>query len=101
MTMRTVTNLKKIKYAAFALCLFAISFWIGYTATEYYSPRTITATVDTYNYSNGDLLLLDQNGELWVFTDMKPPKDSDKYTITYRKHWELLSLTCNGQEIPV
>ena len=58
--------------------------------------------MDNYNYSNGDLLLLDQNGHLWAFTEVyEPPKDSDSYLITYRKHWELLSLTCNGQEIPV
>ena len=94
--------MKRIKIVLGLFVLFCVSFCIGYGFSEYYQPKTITATMDNYNYSNGDLLLLDQNGHLWAFTEVyEPPKDSDSYLITYRKHWELLSLTCNGQEIPV
>ena len=100
--MKFMNRKTKTKYAALAVCLFIISFWIGYFYAEFALPHTVTATIDKYNQLDNTLTLIDENGELWAFCDVsEPPKDFEScYKITYKGWFKLLKLeTFKGQEI--
>ncbi len=87
----------KTKYAALAVCLFIISFWIGYFCAEYNAVHVVSATVHEYKENN--LTLIDENGDLWAFCEVAEPAKDCKFEITYKGWFRLLKLTCNGQEI--
>lgn len=86
---------------AIAVCLFFLSFCIGYFAMEAHVTTTVAATVESYDTSTGTLLLLDCYGDKWVFCNVSPLQFTNgTYNITYKGNFELLKVTNgNGQNV--
>lgn len=86
---------------AIAVCLFFLSFCIGYFAMEAHAVTTVSATVENYDMDSGSLLLLDCNGDEWVFCNVSPSQFTNgTYSITYKGNFELLKVTNdNGQNV--
>lgn len=86
---------------AIAVCLFSLSFCIGYCAMEAHATTTVSATVESYDIDSGTLLLLDCNSDEWIFCNVSPSQFiNDTYNITYKGNFELLKVTNNnGQSV--
>ena len=59
---------------------------------------TVNASVDVCYPEKQYGTLIDENGEVWYFEDIKLDKNNS-YAITYADEWELISLSENGKII--
>ena len=83
------------------ICIFALSLclFLGLENKLDKDSNTINATLLLYNTETKSALLEAANGDLWAISEIELPRKNGCFVITYTQENDILSLTCNGQEL--
>lgn len=83
------------------ICIFTLSLCLFLSLENQLDKDTdsINATLLLYNAETKSALLEDSNGDLWAISEIELPRKDGCFVITYTQENDILSLTCNGQEL--